>query len=75
MFRTSVCQGFNEFTYRHSWAPGDLVMWDNRCTQHYAAHDYDEGQDRYLRRATLTGERQGRPIDDGRAEIIGALAR
>ena len=21
-------------TWRHSWRPGDLVMWDNRCTMH-----------------------------------------
>ena len=23
-----------KFTYRHRWRPGDLVMWDNRCTMH-----------------------------------------
>ena len=28
-------------TYRHRWQPGDLVMWDNRCTMHYAPIDYD----------------------------------
>ncbi len=22
------------FVYRHRWRPGDLVMWDNRCTLH-----------------------------------------
>jgi taurine dioxygenase len=22
------------------WQPGDVVMWDNRCTLHYAVHDY-----------------------------------
>jgi taurine dioxygenase len=21
-----------DFTYRHQWRPGDVVMWDNRCT-------------------------------------------
>ncbi len=29
-----------EFVYRHSWSPGDLVLWDNRCTVH-AATSYD----------------------------------
>ena len=28
-------------TYRHRWQPGDIVFWDNRCTQHYAPIDYD----------------------------------
>ena len=28
-------------TYRHRWEAGDAIMWDNRCTQHYAPLDYD----------------------------------
>ena len=32
------------YTYRHRWQPGDIVMWDNRCTQHYAPLDYDFAQ-------------------------------
>ena len=24
------------FVYRNRWRPGDLVMWDNRCTMHTA---------------------------------------
>ncbi|HYM31506.1 MAG TPA: TauD/TfdA family dioxygenase [Candidatus Cybelea sp.] len=23
-----------EFTYRHRWQPGDVIMWDNRATMH-----------------------------------------
>ena len=29
------------YTYRHRWQPGDAIMWDNRCTQHYAPLDYN----------------------------------
>ncbi len=25
--------------HRHSWSPGDVVMWDNRCVLHRADHD------------------------------------
>ncbi|HTE37866.1 MAG TPA: TauD/TfdA family dioxygenase, partial [Reyranella sp.] len=45
-----------DLVYRHRWRPGDLVMWDNRCTQHYAVHDYGE-HERLLHRTTVTGER------------------
>ena len=41
--------------YRHQWSEGDLVMWDNRCTMHYAVHDYEEAP-RALNRITLAGE-------------------
>lgn len=41
--------------YRHMWKVGDVVMWDNRCTMHYAVHDYGE-QERVLNRITLRGE-------------------
>ncbi|HWC67869.1 MAG TPA: TauD/TfdA family dioxygenase [Acidimicrobiales bacterium] len=44
-----------EFVYRHRWGQGDVVMWDNRCTLHYAIHDYgDEPRD--LIRMTVLGE-------------------
>lgn len=41
--------------YRHRWTEGDVVMWDNRCTMHYAVHDYED-QKRVLNRVTLKGE-------------------
>lgn len=31
-----------EFQYRHRWQAGDMMMWDNRCTLHYALNDYDQ---------------------------------
>ncbi len=42
-----------EFIYRHRWSPLDLVMWDNRCTMHYAIADYDGVGDRYMHRTTV----------------------
>jgi taurine dioxygenase len=50
-----------ELTFRHRWHLNDLVMWDNRCTQHFVPHDYDFSQLREMNRTTLTGEPSGRP--------------
>ena len=25
---------------RHSWREGDVALWDERCTQHFAVADY-----------------------------------
>jgi alpha-ketoglutarate-dependent sulfate ester dioxygenase len=44
-----------ENTIRWSWEPGDLAIWDNRATQHYAVADYDD-QLRMLHRVTLAGD-------------------
>lgn len=42
-------------TYRHRWQPGDVVVWDNRSTQHLAVNDY-AGFRRELTRTTVQGE-------------------
>lgn len=44
-----------ENTTRWSWQLGDVAIWDNRATQHYAVADYDE-QYRRLERITLAGD-------------------
>jgi taurine dioxygenase len=44
-----------DFTYRHRWSAGDLVMWDNRCLLHYAIHDHGDAP-RLLHRVTVKGE-------------------
>jgi taurine dioxygenase len=45
-----------EFVLRHRWRDGDLVLWDNHATMHYAADDYGSAP-RRMRRVTLRGER------------------
>ncbi len=44
----------HRFTVRHRWSTGDLVIWDNRATQHLAVNDYG-GQRRELHRTTVQG--------------------
>ena len=41
---------------RHRWRPGDVVMWDNRCTMHKADHSGVVG-DRVMHRGMVAGER------------------
>ncbi len=41
--------------YRHRWSPGDLLMWDNRCSLHAAVADH-EAQTRILHRLMCQGE-------------------
>ena len=41
-----------EFVYRHTWAVGDLVIWDNRATMHRGRPYDDHRHRRELRRVT-----------------------
>ncbi|MCY1311655.1 Alpha-ketoglutarate-dependent sulfate ester dioxygenase [compost metagenome] len=43
-----------ENTVRWTWSAGDVVIWDNRATQHYAVADFDT-QLREVRRITVQG--------------------
>ena len=44
------------FQYSHVWKPGDLILWDNRCTLH-ARTDFPADERRMLRRVTLLGQK------------------
>lgn len=44
-----------ENTIRWTWQRGDVAIWDNRATQHYAVADFDL-QPREVRRITIVGD-------------------
>jgi taurine dioxygenase len=45
-----------EFTVRWQWKLGDVAIWDNRLSQHYAALDYLP-HSRIMHRAAILGDR------------------
>jgi taurine dioxygenase len=45
-----------EYQCRLRWQDDMVVMWDNRCTQHYAVSDYAPNR-RIMERVTVKGER------------------
>lgn len=49
-----------QFTYRHQWKSGDLIIWDNRCTMHLALTDYDNSETRRMHRTCVLGAQTGR---------------
>ena len=56
-----------ENTIRWTWQRGDVAMWDNRATQHYAVADFD-AHPREMRRITVAGDV---PVGiDGRRSVM-----
>jgi len=54
-----------QFTYRHQWQKDDLIVWDQRCTNHNAIGDYNRrGELRFLEKTTLRGPVTGRRYED-----------
>ena len=43
-----------EYQARHTWAAGDLALWDNRCLLHFAVHDHADAP-RLLHRLQVAG--------------------
>ena len=43
------------FIYRHKWAVGDVVFWDNRTVMHCAT-EYDRSHARTMHRTTVKGD-------------------
>lgn len=44
-----------EFVWTHKWRPGDLVIWDNRCTLH-RREPFDDHERRILKRTQIFGD-------------------
>jgi taurine dioxygenase len=45
------------WVYEHIWRPGDLIVWDNRCSMH-ARTDFPASERRLMLRTTIEGEVQ-----------------
>lgn len=52
LYELQQWQTKDAFIYRHQWAKGTLVMWDNRAVLHKATGGY-EGYERKLHRTTI----------------------
>jgi taurine dioxygenase len=57
-----------ENTIRWTWQQGDVAVWDNRATQHYAVADFDS-EPREVRRITVAGDVPV-SVDGRRSEVI-----
>src|ERR1700735_4205509 len=58
-----------ENTVRWDWTPGDVAIWDNRATQHYAIDDYGD-LPRRMHRVSVAGDV---PVSlDGRRSVARA---
>jgi taurine dioxygenase len=44
----------DEIAWRHDWRPGDVVLWDNRCTMH-RRDSFDQDSRRILHRTQIKG--------------------
>jgi len=42
-------------TLRHSWSPGDVVIWDNRCVLH-RARPWNHGEPRVMKHTRIAGD-------------------
>lgn len=51
--------GRSDFTFRHRWQPGDVLIWDNASVQHAVISDMPSGTKRYLHRTTTVDSSLG----------------
>ena len=47
---------FPENFYRHRWRLGDVLIFDNCASMHYAVHDYGSSMPRLMHRTSVQGE-------------------
>ena len=60
-----------EFRYAHRWQPGDLVIWDNRCTMHRGLRYEDGTYRRELVRVTTLDVPRTAPVQEAIAVEAG----
>jgi taurine dioxygenase len=54
-----------QFSYSHHWQKNDLVIWDDRCTNHMASGNYDRrNQVRHMAKISLLGPKTGYVYED-----------
>jgi alpha-ketoglutarate-dependent 2,4-dichlorophenoxyacetate dioxygenase len=53
-----------EYRYAHHWQPGDLVIWDNRCTMHRGLRYEDAKYRRELVRVTTLDVPRTTPVQE-----------
>jgi len=46
-----------KYRYRHQWAEGDVLMWDNMGTIHNAVADYRPDEHRFIKRCQVMADR------------------
>lgn len=47
----------DEYCYRHQWAQGDVLMWDNMGTIHNAVADYGPDEHRLIKRCQVMADK------------------
>ena len=72
-FKTFLANHMNkpEDQVRWKWSAGDLAMWDNRVTMHYALADYLP-EYRCMNRVTVVRDRRAENLTDNERESQGA---
>lgn len=58
--------------YKHSWLPGDLVIWDNRCVLHRAC-PYDTSEPRVLQATRISGDPMSEFAETGADDLASAF--
>lgn len=46
----------DKYQYHHVWKPGDVIIWDNRCTMHQATPIANPEELRFMHRIMIKGE-------------------
>jgi alpha-ketoglutarate-dependent taurine dioxygenase len=56
-----------KYRYAHHWTEGDVLMWDNIGTLHYAHPDYGRDEHRLIKRCQMMADRVFDPAFSSRA--------